>query len=90
VVPRRCQLDRTGPRPAATFGGAARRLPSRLWGRFRYWVLGLGSGDLRIHTYGAQHEEIFVPSVLFVGYKIHAVQRLIAEKPAEFGHPTIK
>jgi hypothetical protein len=57
---------------------------------FRHWVLGLGSGDLRIHTYGAQHEEIFVPNVLFVGYKIHAVQRLIAEKPAEFGHPTIK
>jgi hypothetical protein len=57
---------------------------------FRHWVLGLGSGDLRIHTFGGRHEEIFVPNVLFIGYKIHAVQRLIAERPAEFGHPTIK
>jgi hypothetical protein len=57
---------------------------------FRHWILGLGSGDLRVHTYGAQHEEIFIPNVLFIGFKIHAVQRLIAEKPAEFGRPTIK
>ena len=57
---------------------------------FRHWILGLGSGDLRVHTYGAQHEEIFIPNVLFVGYKIHAVERLIAERPAEFGRPTIK
>jgi hypothetical protein len=57
---------------------------------FRHWLLGLGSGDLRIHTFGGRHEEIFVPNVLFVGYKIEAIQRLIAERPAEFGHPTIK
>jgi hypothetical protein len=57
---------------------------------FRHWLLGLGSGDLRIHTFGGRHEEIFVPNVLFVGYKIQAIQRLIAERPAEFGHPTIK
>lgn len=57
---------------------------------FRHWILGLGSGDLRIHTYGGRPEEIFIPNVLFVGFKIEAIQRLIAEKPAEFGHPTIK
>jgi hypothetical protein len=57
---------------------------------FRHWILGLGSGDLKIHTYGGRAEEIFIPNVLFVGFKIEAVQRLIAEKPAEFGHPTIK
>jgi hypothetical protein len=57
---------------------------------FRHWILGLGSGDLTIHTFGGQREKIFVPNVLFVGYKIHAVERLIAERPAEFGNPTIK
>ena len=57
---------------------------------FRHWLLGLGSGDLRIHTFGGRPEEIFIPNVLFVGYKIHAIQHLIAEEPEEFGHPTIK
>ncbi len=57
---------------------------------FRHWILGLGSGDLRIHTFGGRPEEIFIPNVLFVGFKILAIERLIAEKPAEFGHPTIK
>ena len=57
---------------------------------FRHWILGLGSGDLRIHTFGGRHEEIFIPNILFIGFKIHAIQRLIAEQPAEFGHPTIK
>jgi hypothetical protein len=57
---------------------------------FRHWILSLGSGDLTIRTFGGQRETIFVPNVLFVGYKIHAVERLIAERPAEFGQPTIK
>lgn len=48
---------------------------------FRHWLLGLGSGDLRIRTSGATHELLDVPNVLFIGSKIGAMQRLIAEVP---------
>ncbi|MBO0699146.1 MAG: hypothetical protein J2P46_12185, partial [Zavarzinella sp.] len=48
---------------------------------FRHWLLGIGSGDLKIHTFGGRPEEIYIPNVLFVGYKIQAIQHLIAEKP---------
>ncbi len=48
---------------------------------FRHWLLGIGSGDLRIRTSGATHELLDVPNVLFIGSKIGAMQRLIAEVP---------
>jgi hypothetical protein len=48
---------------------------------FRHWVLGLGSGDLQIHTSGATRELIDVPNVLFISSKVDAMQRLIAETP---------
>ena len=48
---------------------------------FRHWLLGLGSGDLRIRTSGATREEIEVSNVLFIGSKVAAMQRLIAEVP---------
>ncbi len=48
---------------------------------FRHWLLGLGSGDLRIRTSGATNEHIDVMNVLFIGSKVDAMQRLIAEVP---------
>jgi len=48
---------------------------------FRHWLLGLGSGDLQVRTSGATREQIDIPNVLFVGHKIAAMQRLIAEIP---------
>lgn len=57
---------------------------------FRHWVLGLGSGDLRIHTYGGRAHDIEVPNVLFIGSKIHAVQHLIATQPGKFGHAAVE
>jgi len=57
---------------------------------FRHWLLGLGSGDLRIHTMGAQRDTLDVTNVLFIGSKIDSIQRLIAEKPDEFGRATLK
>jgi len=48
---------------------------------FRHWVLGLGSGDLIIHTSGATKERIEVLNVAFVGTKIETMQRLISEDP---------
>jgi hypothetical protein len=54
---------------------------------FRHWLLGLGSGDLRILTTGAKREEIYVHNVLFVDAKVNAIQRLIAIRPDQFAAP---
>ena len=48
---------------------------------FRHWLLGIGSGDLEIHTTGAVKERIEIDNVLFIGSKIELIQRLIAETP---------
>ena len=55
---------------------------------FRHWILGLGTGDLHIHTYGAQRETLFVPNVLFLGSRVEKIQRLIAAQPG--GSLTVK
>lgn len=48
---------------------------------FRHWLLGLGSGDLEIHTTGATSERFDVFNVLFIGSKVETIQRLISEDP---------
>ena len=48
---------------------------------FRHWLLGLGSGDLEIHTSGATREQIDIRNVLFVGSKVTVIRKLIAEVP---------
>jgi hypothetical protein len=48
---------------------------------FRHWILGFGSGDLRISTTGARREEFSLPNILFVNSKVEQMQRLIAMKP---------
>lgn len=50
---------------------------------FRYHVLGLGSGDLRLHTAGAKEKEIYIPNVLFAHSKVKEIQRLITIHPDE-------
>jgi hypothetical protein len=50
---------------------------------FRHWILGLGSGDLHIATTGAAKHTFTVPNVLFIGGKLHEIQRLAAMKPDE-------
>jgi len=45
---------------------------------FRHWILGFGSGDIRISTTGARREEILLPNVLFVDYKVRRIQQLIS------------
>ncbi len=44
---------------------------------FRHWVLGLGAGDLRVQTTGAQSHHFDMPNVLFVGNKVQQIQDLI-------------
>jgi len=48
---------------------------------FRHYILGLGSGDMRILTTGARSEEILIPNVLFVDSHLRAMQMLVATKP---------
>ena len=48
---------------------------------FRHWILGFGSGDLKITTHGAHSSEISLRNVLFIGSKVNKVQRLIASEP---------
>ena len=55
---------------------------------FRHWILGLGTGDLKISTYGAKAKEIFVPNVLFVGSRIASIQKMIAMEPGEISNRT--
>jgi hypothetical protein len=50
---------------------------------FRHWILGFGSGDIRISTAGARREELFLQNVLFVNSKVRVMQKLIAMKPDE-------
>jgi hypothetical protein len=56
---------------------------------FRQWLLGLGAGDLRISTMGAKREELYIPNVLFVDWKVQAIQKMIATRPAEFATPGV-
>lgn len=44
---------------------------------FRHWILGLGSGDLHLIPFGARTEELTIPNVAFVGWKIDRIMRLI-------------
>jgi hypothetical protein len=48
---------------------------------FRHWIIGLGSGDLRMQTMGGRGLEMNAVNVLFVGAKMRKIQRLIATKP---------
>lgn len=49
---------------------------------FRHWLLGLGSGDLEIRTFGAASDRIDVSNIFFLGSKIATMQRLISEDPS--------
>jgi hypothetical protein len=54
---------------------------------FRQWILGLGSGDLHIVTTGARREQLVIPNVFFVDWKVQQIQKLIATRPSEFVAP---
>lgn len=47
---------------------------------FRHWLLGFFSGDLIVRTAGAEKETIRLPNVLWIGWRLEEVQRLLAEK----------
>jgi hypothetical protein len=47
---------------------------------FRHWILGMGSGDLTVHTSGAQQAHIDLPNVLFIGRKVEQIENMIKKK----------
>jgi hypothetical protein len=56
---------------------------------FRNWVLGLGSGDVKISTLGAHRETMNIPNVLFVDAKVRRIQELIALHQQQFTAPVV-
>jgi hypothetical protein len=47
---------------------------------FRHWLLGFFSGDLVVRTAGAERETIRLPNVLWIGWRLEEVQKLLSEK----------
>jgi hypothetical protein len=47
---------------------------------FRHWLLGFFSGDLIVRTAGAERETIRLPNVLWIGWRLEELQKLLAEK----------
>jgi hypothetical protein len=47
---------------------------------FRHIFLGFGSGDLSVRTAGADRNEILMPNVALIGFKIEPIQQLIRQR----------
>jgi hypothetical protein len=50
---------------------------------FRHWILGMGSGDLvmqPLQNTAANRDDLSIHNVLFIGHKLHEVQKLISPK----------
>lgn len=47
---------------------------------FRHWLLGFFSGDLIVRTSGAERETIRLPNVLWIGWRLEEVQKLLSTK----------
>jgi hypothetical protein len=54
---------------------------------FRNWVLGFGSGEIKISTMGAHRETFAIDNVLFVDAKVSKIQELIALHQQAFTAP---
>ncbi len=47
---------------------------------FRHLILGFGSGDLIVRTAGAERNEIKLPNVLGIGWRIQTVENMLRER----------
>jgi hypothetical protein len=52
---------------------------------FRHWILGFFSGDLIVRTAGAEREEIRLPNVLWIGWRLEEVQEVLRQKETVAG-----
>ncbi len=48
---------------------------------FRHWILGLGSGDLIVKTFGAQAHHFEMDNVLFIGKKVQQIEEMVRQIP---------
>jgi hypothetical protein len=62
------------------FDTVGMKLERRQADLFRHYVLGLGSGDLVVKTFGASHEQFDLDNVLWISSKIHKIEELLREK----------
>jgi hypothetical protein len=54
---------------------------------FRHIFLGFGSGDLSVRTAGADRNEIVMPNVALIGFKIDPIQQLIRQRQIDTTPP---
>ncbi|HEX3150507.1 MAG TPA: hypothetical protein VHR66_20685 [Gemmataceae bacterium] len=54
---------------------------------FRHIFLGFGSGDLSVRTAGADRNEILMPNVALIGFKIEPIQQLIRQRQIDTSAP---
>jgi hypothetical protein len=47
---------------------------------FRHWLLGLGSGDLTIHTAGPRPQQLEMPNVLWIDHKLALIHKMLQER----------
>ncbi|HKB04716.1 MAG TPA: hypothetical protein VKD90_21005 [Gemmataceae bacterium] len=50
---------------------------------FRHIFLGFGTGDLSVRTAGAERNEIVMPNVALIGFKIDPIQQLIRQRQVD-------
>jgi hypothetical protein len=63
-----------------TFDSAGLAFEKQRDDMFRHWLLGFFSGDLIVRTSGAERETIRLPNVLWIGWRLEEVQKLLSEK----------
>jgi hypothetical protein len=54
---------------------------------FRHIFLGFGSGDLSVRTAGADRNEILMPNVALIGFKIEPIQQLLRQRQIDTTPP---
>ena len=54
---------------------------------FRHIFLGFGSGDLSVRTAGADRNEILMPNIALIGFKIDPIQQLIRQRQVDTTAP---
>jgi len=54
---------------------------------FRHIFLGFGSGDLSVRTAGADRNEILMPNIALIGFKIDPIQQLIRQRQIDTTAP---
>jgi hypothetical protein len=71
-----CTQIGEGEKVFDTVGMKLERQPADL---FRHYVLGLGSGDLIVKTFGASHEHFEMDNVMWINSKVQRIEDMLRE-----------